>query len=59
MEAKAVSFVCPSQSDAVRFRQLFQRFAEAVHAGLLIVKFIVMTTVGNSAAASGNITLNQ
>jgi hypothetical protein len=34
----AVSCLCPSQLDAVRFRQLFQRFSKAVHAGLLIVK---------------------
>jgi hypothetical protein len=36
----AVSFLCPSQLDAVRFRQLFQRFPETVHAGLLIVKLL-------------------
>jgi hypothetical protein len=30
----AVSFLCPSQLDAVRFRQLFQRFSKTVHAGL-------------------------
>ena len=35
-----VSFLCPSQLDAVRFRQLFQRFSETVHAGLLIVKLL-------------------
>ena len=36
----AVSFLCPSQLDAVRFRQLFQRFSETVHAGFLIVKLL-------------------
>jgi hypothetical protein len=36
----AVSFLCPSQLDAVRFRQLFQRFSKAVHPGLLIVKLL-------------------
>ena len=36
----AVSFLCPSQLDAVRFRQLFQRFSKTVHAGLLIVKLL-------------------
>ena len=36
----AVSFLCPSQLDAVRFRQLFQRFSKAVHAGLVLVKLL-------------------
>jgi len=36
----AVSFLCPSQLDAVRFRQLFQRFSKTVHAGLLMVKLL-------------------
>ncbi len=36
----AVSFLCPSHLDAVRFRQLFQRFSESVHAGLVIVKLL-------------------
>ena len=35
-----VSFLRPSQLDVVRFRQLFQRFSKAVHAGLLIVKLL-------------------
>jgi hypothetical protein len=35
-----VSFLCPSQLDAVRFRQLFQRFSRTVHAGLVIVKLL-------------------
>jgi len=34
------TFLCPSQLDAVRFRQLFQRFSKTVHAGLLIVKLL-------------------
>jgi hypothetical protein len=38
---RAVSFLCPSQLDAVRFRQLFQRFSKTVHAGLLIVKLLL------------------
>jgi hypothetical protein len=37
---RAVSFLCPSQLDAVRFSQLFQRFSKTVHAGLLIVKLL-------------------
>ena len=36
----AVSFLCPSQLDVVRFRQLSQRFSETVHAGLVIVKLL-------------------
>jgi hypothetical protein len=36
----AVSFLCPSQLDTVRFRQLFQRFSKTVRAGLLIVKLL-------------------
>jgi hypothetical protein len=37
---RAVSFLCPSQLDVVRFRQLFQRVSKTVHAGLLIVKLL-------------------
>ena len=39
-EQAIVSFLCPSQLDAVRFPQLFQRFFETVHAGNLIVKLL-------------------
>jgi len=32
--------LCPSQLDAIRFRQLFQRLLKTVRAGLLIVKLL-------------------
>ena len=54
-----MSFLCPSQLDAIRFHQLFQRILDAVHAGLLIVKVIVTAAVAYRAATSEHITLNQ